>query len=85
MKKRRPDLVILVDILAALLEGPKIPTRIAQNCNLNYLNFEMWIKILESRGLVTKSSDRGHETYSLTSDGQQVYQDYKKLMERLQL
>ena len=82
--KRRPDLVILVDILAALLEGPNIPTRIAQACNLNYRNFVIWANILESKGLVHRSLDQGHEVYSLTSDGHQVYQDYKKLMEKLQ-
>jgi predicted transcriptional regulator len=83
--KRRPDIVILMDILADLLEGPKIPTRIAQACNLSYDNFLKWANILESRGLVSRSAGQSHEVYVLTSDGQRVYQDFKKVMDRLRL
>jgi predicted transcriptional regulator len=83
--KRRPDIVILMDILADLLEGPKIPTRIAQACNLSYDHFLRWVNILDSRGLVRKSLDQGHEVYVLTPDGQQVYQDFQKVMSRLRL
>jgi predicted transcriptional regulator len=83
--KRRPDLVILMDILAALLEGPKLPTRIAQACNLNYENFVKWVELLESKNLVSRSSEQGHGIYSLTPDGYQVLQDFRKVIERLRL
>jgi len=81
--KRRPDLVIMMDILASLLEGPKLPTRIAQACNLSYDNFVKWADFLESRKLVIRSSQQGHEIYSLTPDGHQIYQDFRKVMDRL--
>lgn len=77
--------MILMDILAALLDGPKLPTRLAQLCNLSYDNFVKFAGRLESRGLVKRSLEQGHEFYSVTPDGIQVHQDYRKLMERLRL
>ena len=72
-----------MDILATLLDGPKLPTRISQACNLNYDSFLKWANILESNGLITKTTLEGREAYSLTPAGQQVYRDYRSLMERL--
>jgi len=81
--KRRSDLVILMDILGAVLDGPKLPTRLAQLCNLSYDNFVKFAGRLESRGLVRRSLEQGHELYSVTPDGIQTHRDYVKLIDRV--
>ncbi len=74
-----------MDIIAALLDGPKLPTRLAQLCNLSYDNFVKFASRLEASGLVKKSLQQAHEFYSVTPDGIQVHQDYRKVKERLRL
>ena len=78
-------MVIVMDILAALLDGPKLPTRLAQICNLSYDNFTKFASVLQSRNLVRKSLDQCHEVYSINPDGIQLQQDYRKVSERLRL
>jgi len=72
-----------MDIVADLLDGPKLPTRISQACNLNHDSFLKWAKILESNRLITKVTLEGREAYSLTPAGQQAYREYRSLMEKL--
>ena len=82
MAKRRPDIIILMDILTALLDGPNIPTRMAQICNLSYDNFVKFAKMLEAKGLVERKTEQGHEFYSLTPAGFQQQQEFRKVIER---
>lgn len=82
MSKRRPDIIILMDILTALLDGPNLPTRLAQVCNLSYDNFVRFAKVLEAKGLVEKKMEDGHEFYSLSPVGFQQQQEFRKVIER---
>jgi len=78
LAKRRPDVIILLDILAALLEGPKLPTRLAQTCNLSYDNFVKFAPILESKKLVERKPEEGHELYALTVEGFKLHEEFRK-------
>ncbi len=40
---RREPTMIFMDILSALFEGPRGPTRLAQACNVNYGRLEKTI------------------------------------------
>lgn len=83
MAKRRPEVVILLDILTALLEGPKVPTRLAQACNLSYDNFVRFVSTLEAKGLVQKRPGEGRELYAITPDGFALQGEFRRNLERL--
>lgn len=83
MAKRRPDVIILLDILGALLEGPKIPTRLAQTANLSYDNLVRFATILESNKLVERRSDEGRELYFVTAEGLKLHEEFRRNLLRL--
>jgi predicted transcriptional regulator len=83
LPKRRPDVVILLDILTALLDGPKMPTRLAQTCNLSYDNFVRFATVLESKKLVERKPAEGHELYALTVEGFKLQEEFRKNLLRL--
>jgi predicted transcriptional regulator len=81
--KRRADLVIMMDILGTLLEGPKGPTRLAQSSNLTFDTMTKFVGILIDRGLVTASHVESHETFSITDTGAKMYREYRRFWETL--
>ncbi len=83
MAKRRPDVVILLDILTALLDGPKMPTRLAQTCNLSYDNFVKFATKLESNKLVERKPEEGHELYAITVEGFKLQEEFRKNLLKL--
>ena len=83
MVKRRDDLVILMDILGNLLEGPKGPTRLSQACNLTFDTMIKFIGILAQRGFIRVSTEDGHDLYSISPDGAEVFRQYRKFWETL--
>jgi predicted transcriptional regulator len=83
LPKRRPEVIILLDILAALLDGPKLPTRLAQTCNLSYDNLVRFAAKLESNGLVERRPEEGHELYAITVEGFDLQADFRRSLLRL--
>ncbi len=67
--KKRADVLIYLEILNILTEGPKGPTRLAQAANLNYAVMMKYLAPLEGNGLVAKSVKDERELYSLTPEG----------------
>lgn len=74
-----------MEILSALFEGAKGPTRLAQSCNVNYGRLENFTKPLEERGLIRRGVEQGQEAFVITEAGYQVYQDWLKVWQRLRL
>jgi len=74
---------MLMDILTALLDGPKLPTRLAQTCNLNYDNLVRLVAMLESSRMVEKKVESGHELYSISPDGFKVQEQFKDVLLKL--
>lgn len=83
MPKRRPDVVILLDILTALADGPKLPTRLAQACNLSYDNFVRFVAILESNKLVERRPEEGRELFAITAEGLGVQREFTEVLLKL--
>lgn len=83
MAKRRPDVIILLDILTALLDGPKMPTRLAQTCNLSYDNFVKFAAILETKKLLERKPEEGHELLAITAEGFKLQEEFRKSLLRL--
>lgn len=83
MPKRRPDVVILLDILTALVYGPKAPTRLAQTCNLSYDNLVRFVARLESSRLVERRAEEGRELFAITPEGLGVQRDFTQVLLKL--
>ncbi len=81
--KHRPRVVIYVEILSELRDRPSGPTRLSRAANLSYDKCAEFLHELESKGLVRKDVQDGHEVYSTTPEGYQVAEEWTKLWEKL--
>jgi len=83
LAKRRADLVIFMDILGNLLDGPKGPTRLAQACNMDFETMAKFVGILIERGLIQASTEDSREVYSIMPPGVEIHRQYRKFWEAL--
>ena len=74
-----------MEILAALCEEPRGPTRLAQACNLNYGRIQSFVAPLEAKGLVRRESRDGQDVLLVTESGYAVYRDWLAVWRRLPL
>jgi len=77
--KRRPNILIYMEILNLLLDGPRGPTRLGQAMGMNYPKFMEFAGFLESRKLVRRGEQDGHEVYYITPEGAEVRRDWEKV------
>lgn len=66
-----------MELLHALRDGPLIPNRLSQLCNMNYQRMKEMLDHLENKGLITRTVQEGHEMYGLTPDGLKVSMNYQ--------
>ena len=57
--KRRPNVLIMMELLELVIREPRGPTRLAQAANLNYQRCDESIRILSERGLVASDVREG--------------------------
>jgi predicted transcriptional regulator len=81
--KRRPNILIFMQILELLSEGPRGPTSLSQACGLNYAKLREFADKLQGKSLIRMEVVEGHETYFLTSEGLQVLNDLTRAMVKL--
>lgn len=77
--KSRSSLTIWVEILGALTEGPKLPTRLAQTCRLNFGRLSEYTSELEAKGFIKIETVGGHEVVSVTPKGLAMHGDFERL------
>ncbi len=73
-----------MEILGALYEEPRGPSRLAQVCNINYARLASYLTPLEAKGFIRKETRQSQQILSLTELGHETYLDWKKLSERFQ-
>lgn len=83
--KRRPSILILMDLLELLAREPRGPTRLAQAANLNYRKCEEFLGILSANQLVEKDVKQGHEVYSATLKGKGIFMRWESIFKDLSL
>jgi predicted transcriptional regulator len=83
--KNRSRVLTFMEILGALREGPLLPTRLSQLCNVNYERLGELTVHLESRGLIKKATLDGREGFAITPDGFRVLEDWGRVWERLSI
>jgi predicted transcriptional regulator len=81
--KRRPNILIYMEILDLLLDGPKGPSRLSQAMGLNFNKFLEFASFLKSRQLIRSELQEGHEMYFITPEGNELNQDWKKVWNKL--
>ncbi len=80
--RKRPEIIICMEMLGLLLEGPRGPTRLAQALGLSYDRFVKFADLLETKKFVVKESEEGHASYKITPEGLQLHQDWRKVRDR---
>jgi predicted transcriptional regulator len=68
-----------MEILSILRGGSKGPTRLAQATGLSFDKFMEFATLLESRRFIEKSTSEGHDFYIITSNGNQLLQEWEKV------
>jgi predicted transcriptional regulator len=81
--KRRPNVLIYMEILDLLLDGPKGPTRLSQAMGLNHNKFLEFADFLKTKQLIRIEAQEGHELYFITPQGAEINRDWKKVWNRL--
>jgi predicted transcriptional regulator len=76
---KRSRLEILMDIIAALSESSKSPTRLMQLTNLQWGSLQECLKFLIANGIVVEwKRSMNRKFYSLTPKGNAVMQKYRE-------
>jgi predicted transcriptional regulator len=83
--KRREGTTFYMEILAALSEEARGPTRLAQACNVNYARIQNFTAPLEAKGLIRRESRDGQEVFVITEQGYALYRDWLEVWRRLPL
>lgn len=81
--KRRPNVVIYMQMLRLLLDGPRGPSSLQQALGLNYPKFVEFATYLESRRLIRKEPQGDKEVFQITPAGAQVHRDWRAVEEKL--
>lgn len=83
--KHRSNVFILMQILELLMREPRGPTRLAQAANLNYQKCVEYLGILSANQFVGKDIQEGHEIYSATLKGKELFLRWDRIFEELKL
>jgi predicted transcriptional regulator len=83
--KKRPNVLIMMELLELLIREPRGPTRLAQAANLNYQRCDEFIRMLSERGLVAGDIAEGHQLYSATLKGKSLFMRWAEIFEELHL
>lgn len=83
--RHRSNVFILMQILELLMEEPRGPTRVAQAANLNYQKCAEYLEILSASEFVRKDIQEGHEVYSTTAKGSDIFMRWNGIFEELKL
>lgn len=79
--KKRPNIFILMQLLELMIQEPRGPTRLAQAANLNYKRCDEFLGVLSANQLATMEVREGHESYSASPKGKDVYWRWTKILE----
>ncbi len=78
---RRSRFEIYMDIMTALTDGPKNPTRLMYTTNLSWAPLQECLKSLINQGLVQESGQNSNrKSYALTQKGNDIIGRYKDFM-----
>lgn len=74
-----------MQLIEILMEEPRGPTKLAQAAKLNYERLDGYMQVLFRSGLAVSEYKEGHETYSATVKGRDLYYRWAKIFEDVKL
>ncbi|MGA2664706.1 MAG: winged helix-turn-helix domain-containing protein [Nitrososphaerales archaeon] len=78
--KRRPNILIYMEILRLLLDAPNGPSRLSQATGLNFPKFMEFAAYLESKRLIRRETDGDHhDVFYITTEGAALRRDWEKV------
>jgi predicted transcriptional regulator len=81
---RRSRFEIYMDIMMALTDGPKNPTRLMYTTNLSWAPLQECLKTLITQGMVAESDNKSNrKVYSLSQKGVAIINRYKEFTKEL--
>ena len=83
--RHRSNIFIIMQLLELLMKEPRGPTRLAQAANLNYQKCAEYLAILSASDFVEREIKDGHEIYSATTKGKDVFFRWDRIFEELKL
>ncbi|MDG6956799.1 MAG: hypothetical protein JRN11_08340 [Nitrososphaerota archaeon] len=83
--KYRPSVLVYMEILTILTEGPQGPTKLSRRANISYDRLPAYTEGLLQKGAIRKDSREGHDEYALTAEGAEALSDLQKGLRRLPL
>ena len=78
-KYRRSRIELYVDVLMAIYNGRRSPSRIVYAANLSYDRVMKCINFLEEQGLVLKAEDEKRKSYTVTDRGKEVIKYFNEI------
>jgi len=81
--KRRSNVIIYMQLLRLLLDGPRGPSRLQQALGLNYPKFIEFADYLESRQLIRTEYEGEHQLYYVTPAGVEAHRGWRQVEEKL--
>ncbi|MHB2035629.1 MAG: winged helix-turn-helix domain-containing protein [Nitrososphaerales archaeon] len=82
---RRSRMETFCDILRAIGAGAEKPTHIMYKANLSWTVMQIYIKSLETQGLVIANADQGKRLYHLSEKGFQLLSQFMTIREDLNI
>jgi len=81
---RRSRFEIYMDIMIALVDGPKNPTRLMYTTNLSWAPLQECLKVLSEQGVITElNQNSNRKTFNLTDKGKEIVNRYKSFVKDL--
>ena len=81
---RRSRFEIYMDIMTALADGPKNPTRLMYTTNLSWAPLQECLKaLIEQAAVVESEQSSNRKTYSLTQKGNNIIIRYREFAREL--
>jgi len=81
---RRSRFEIYMDIMIALVDGPKNPTRLMYTTNLSWAPLQECLKVLSEQGVITEvDQNSNRKTFNLTDKGKEIVNRYKSFVKDL--
>jgi len=83
--KYRSSILIYMEVLKVLIDGPITATRLSQVCNVHYDKMREVLSDLKNSRLVGTSMQEKNEVYVITEEGLNMRRDWEKIWARLNI
>jgi predicted transcriptional regulator len=81
--KYRSSLLVYMEVLKVLIDGPLTATRLSQVVNIHYDKTKEILADLKNGNLIASTTQENNEVYVITQEGLILRRDFEKIWARL--